>query len=69
MVARIAYLGPEGTFTEAALLMLLALSANSLSKLVAAWVSGGGRFALRVAPGLALLVAAPWTAWALWPAR
>ena len=49
--------------------MLLALSANSLSKLVAAWVSGGGRFALRVAPGLALLVAAPWTAWALWPAR
>ena len=54
---------------EAALLMLLALSANSLSKLVAAWVSGGGRFALRLAPGLALLVAAPWTAWALWPAR
>jgi uncharacterized membrane protein (DUF4010 family) len=54
---------------EAALMMLLALSANSLSKLVAAWVAGGGRFALRVAPGLAMLVAAPWAAWALWPAR
>ena len=52
---------------EAAILMLLALSANSLSKLVAAWVSGGGRFALRVAPGLAMLVATPWAAWALWP--
>jgi uncharacterized membrane protein (DUF4010 family) len=50
-------------------MMLLALSANSLSKLVAAWVAGGGRFALRVAPGLAMLVAAPWAAWALWPAR
>jgi uncharacterized membrane protein (DUF4010 family) len=47
------------------LAVLLAFSANSLSKFVAAWVAGGAGFAMRVLPGLALLAAAVWGA-SLW---
>lgn len=42
------------------LAMLLAFSTNTVSKLVAAAAAGGARFALRVAPGLVLLLAAVW---------
>lgn len=45
--------------------ILLGFSANTGSKLFAAWVSGGAAFALRVAPGLLLLLAAVWAAWLL----
>ena len=43
-----------------ALPVLLGFTANSASKLVAAWTGGGAAFALRVLPGLAALVAAVW---------
>jgi uncharacterized membrane protein (DUF4010 family) len=45
--------------------VLLGFSANTLSKLLAAGVSGGPRFALRVAPGLLGLLAAVWGSWLL----
>lgn len=45
--------------------VLLGFSANTLSKLMAAAVSGGARFALRVAPGLLGLLAAIWGSWLL----
>lgn len=40
--------------------VLLAVSSNSLSKCVVAWVSGGRRFAAYVVPGQALLTLAMW---------
>ena len=49
----------------AVLPVLLGFSANTLSKLVAAAVSGGAAFALRVAPGLLALLAAVWGSWLL----
>lgn len=42
------------------LAVLLAFSANTFSKFIAAWVAGGPRFALRVLPGLLVLLAAVW---------
>lgn len=53
------------------LAVLLAFSANSLSKFVAAWVAGGAGFALRVLPGLVMLLAAVWApvAWRLYAAQ
>ena len=45
--------------------VLLGFSANTLSKLLAAGVSGGPGFALRVAPGLLGLLAAVWGGWLL----
>ncbi|HTN64992.1 MAG TPA: DUF4010 domain-containing protein, partial [Burkholderiaceae bacterium] len=45
---------------QAAVPVLAALSANTLSKAVFAWVNGGRQFALQVIPGLLLLVGAAW---------
>jgi uncharacterized membrane protein (DUF4010 family) len=44
--------------------VLAALSANTVSKAVFAWVNGGRRFAAQVIPGL-LLLAAAWAGYAL----
>ncbi|MFO0255040.1 MAG: MgtC/SapB family protein [Betaproteobacteria bacterium] len=48
---------------DAAIAVLLGLSANSLSKTVVALASGGGRYALQVVPGVAMTVAAAWLGW------
>ncbi|WP_063709767.1 MULTISPECIES: MgtC/SapB family protein [Bradyrhizobium] len=40
--------------------ILAALSTNTLSKIVVGWVSGGRSFALRLIPGLVLVIAAAW---------
>jgi len=40
--------------------VLLAFSANTVSKFIAAWAAGGPRFALRVLPGLVMLLVAVW---------
>ncbi|MGJ4932096.1 MgtC/SapB family protein [Bradyrhizobium sp. HKCCYLS2038] len=40
--------------------VLAALSANTISKIVVAWTSGGSSFALRLIPGLVLVIAAAW---------
>lgn len=45
--------------------VLLGFTANTASKLVAAWASGGAGFALRVLPGLLALLAAVWATWLL----
>lgn len=44
----------------AAIPILAALSTNSVSKAVFAWIGGGPAFALRVIPGLAIVAAAAW---------
>ena len=46
---------------EALFAVLLALSTNTLSKLVAAALSGGAAFATRVGLGLAIILLAAWT--------
>ena len=43
--------------------MLIAFTTNTLSKFVAAWSTGGRRYALRVAAGLLVLAAAVWVPW------
>jgi uncharacterized membrane protein (DUF4010 family) len=43
--------------------LLLAFTANTVSKLVAAWAAGGTPYAIRVAAGLLALVAAVWAPW------
>lgn len=58
MVERQAIAAPQS-----AVPVLLAFSANTLSKLIAAWVSGGIGFALRVLPGLAGVVLTLWGGW------
>jgi uncharacterized membrane protein (DUF4010 family) len=50
---------------QAGLPILCAFTANTASKLAAAWFSGGGGFALRVLPGLAGLLVALWGSWLL----
>ncbi|WP_197967619.1 MgtC/SapB family protein [Bradyrhizobium diversitatis] len=45
---------------DAATPILAALSTNTLSKIVVGWVSGGRSFALRLIPGLVLVIAAAW---------
>lgn len=40
--------------------ILAALSTNTLSKIVVGWVSGGRSFALRLIPGLVLVIVAAW---------
>lgn len=49
----------------AALATLAALSANTLSKAVVAWVAGDRRYALRVWLGLLLILVGAWGGWAL----
>jgi uncharacterized membrane protein (DUF4010 family) len=46
---------------DAALPILAGLSTNTISKLVLAGTSGGSAFAVRVIPGLILVVLAAWT--------
>lgn len=43
--------------------MLLALSTNSLSKMVAAWIGGGARFGALMSAALSGMVAAAWGMW------
>jgi uncharacterized membrane protein (DUF4010 family) len=43
--------------------MLLALSTNSLSKMVAAWIGGGVRFGVLMSAALSGMVAAAWGVW------
>lgn len=45
---------------EAVIPVLAALTANTISKIVVAWTSGGGSFAARLIPGLIVVVAAAW---------
>ncbi len=45
---------------DAVVPILAALSANTISKIVVAWTSGGASFALRLIPGLVLVIAAAW---------
>jgi uncharacterized membrane protein (DUF4010 family) len=45
---------------EAVAPVLAALSTNTLSKIVVGWLSGGRSFAVRLIPGLILVVAAAW---------
>ncbi|EFI49973.1 conserved hypothetical protein [Afipia sp. 1NLS2] len=40
--------------------VLAALSTNTLSKIIVGWISGGRFFALRLTPGLILVVVAAW---------
>jgi uncharacterized membrane protein (DUF4010 family) len=40
--------------------VLAALSTNTLSKIAVGWISGGRSFALRLIPGLILVIAAAW---------
>lgn len=60
----VAGLAAAGTITpqEAVLPILLGLSTNTLSKMVFAVTAGNGRYALAVAPGLVLILAAAWAA-------
>lgn len=44
----------------AVIAILLAFTTNTVSKAVVAWISGGTRFALKVIPGLLLMLAAAW---------
>jgi uncharacterized membrane protein (DUF4010 family) len=46
--------------------LLIAFTTNTVSKLIAAWGTGGPRFGLRVGLGLLALGATVWTPW-LWP--
>jgi uncharacterized membrane protein (DUF4010 family) len=48
---------------EAALPILITLSANTAVKAVLAFGSGGRAYSLRVVPGLALMVLAAWSGW------
>lgn len=48
---------------DAALPILIAFSTNAVTKLVASLASGGISFALRVVPGLILVVAGAWAGW------
>ena len=65
-VATLAVAG-KMTPTDAALPILLALTANTITKAVLTITAGGRGFALRVLPGLALVIMAAWTGWWLWP--
>lgn len=47
--------------------VLIALSTNTLMKLVVAVMSGGAPFSCRVIPGLVLMISATWTASLLFP--
>jgi uncharacterized membrane protein (DUF4010 family) len=48
---------------DVALMMLLGFSTNTVSKLVAAWVTGGRGFVLRLLPALSAMIAAGWITW------
>jgi uncharacterized membrane protein (DUF4010 family) len=46
--------------TDATSPILAALSTNTISKIIVAWTSGGRSFALRLIPGLLLVISAAW---------
>ncbi len=46
---------------HAAVPILIALSTNTLTKLLLAWTSGGARYATQLAPGLLLILIAAWS--------
>jgi len=48
------------TATDAALPVLIALSTNTITKVVVCIFAGGAGFALRVIPGLVLVICAAW---------
>lgn len=48
---------------QAALAVLFAFSANTLTKIVLAITAGGGAYARRVVPGLLAMIAAAWGGW------
>jgi uncharacterized membrane protein (DUF4010 family) len=52
--------GGKMPFGAAVLPILIGMSANTLTKVVLAFVSGGPRFALQVVPGLLLAIGAAW---------
>jgi uncharacterized membrane protein (DUF4010 family) len=52
-----------GNGIEVALLVMLGVTTNTVSKGVAAAVAGGARFFRRLAPGLVLLLAGGWAGW------
>jgi uncharacterized membrane protein (DUF4010 family) len=64
-VASVCALVERGSLDTAAasLPILLGVTANTLSKLAAAWIAGGASFALRVLPGLSALILALWASW------
>ena len=45
---------------DAVIPVLAALTTNTISKIIVAWISGGPAFALRLTPGLLLVIAATW---------
>jgi uncharacterized membrane protein (DUF4010 family) len=51
------------TATDAVFPILLALSTNTLTKAILAMATGSRGFALRVVPGLALVILAAWVGW------
>ena len=57
-----ATLAASGTINaaDAVAPILVALSTNTISKIIVGWVSGGRSFALRLIPGLILVIAAAW---------
>jgi uncharacterized membrane protein (DUF4010 family) len=55
------------TVTSAVFPILVALTANTITKAVLTMITGGLGFALRVLPGLAIVVMAAWTGWWLLP--
>lgn len=63
-VASLAAAGKIGA-AQAVIPVLAALSANTFSKAVFAWVNGGRQFAWQVIPGLLLLIGAAWAGRAL----
>jgi uncharacterized membrane protein (DUF4010 family) len=65
-VATMARAGKIAT-SDAALPILIALSANTITKAILTITAGSFGFALRVLPGLALVIMAAWTGWWLWP--
>jgi uncharacterized membrane protein (DUF4010 family) len=60
--ASIATLAKSGEISFDAIVapVLIAISSNSISKCVLAWISGGRRFAAYVVPGQVLLTLAIW---------
>jgi uncharacterized membrane protein (DUF4010 family) len=55
----------RATIAQATLAVLVAFSVNACSKVAVAFSLGNRRFGLELAPGLVLMVAAAWAAWAI----
>jgi len=55
------------TPAETVLPILVALSTNTITKAILCIYAGGFSFALRVVPGLVLMILTAWTVWWLLP--